>query len=184
MLIAALLASPAAALTAHQSGPLADLGVGVGFGGAPVPADGVPSSRPLTAVSPEAALSLGWWWGVYDDQYAFGRYWAVVANGHADWRRDALVITPTVEVRRGLELIVVGLYGGLGGGAVLGPEGAPGWTARASAGAKLRRTRFFGLSLRLEAGVDAIGDTMGFGGAALLGGSFARPAHQITAPSS
>jgi hypothetical protein len=170
MLLAALLASPAAALTDRQAGPLLDLAAGVGFGGAPV------------AVSPQAQLSLGWWFGLYDDQYAFGRYWAIVANGHVDWRRGELVVTPTVEVRRGLELIVVGLYGALGGGLVVGPEGAPGWTARAAGGAKFRRTRFVGLSLRLEAGVDGFGDQLGFGGAAVLGVSYARPAHRIEDP--
>ena len=171
MLVVALVASPAAALTAHQTGPLVDLAAGAGFGGAPL------------AVGPAGELSLGWWSGVYDDQYAFGHYVAIVANGRVDWRRSALVVAPTLEVRRGLELIVVGLYGGLGGGLVATSDGsALGWTARASGGAKLRRSRFVGLSVRLEAGVDGVGDAIGFAGGALLGVSYARPAHRILDP--
>lgn len=169
--LALLLASPAQALTSHQSGPALDLAAGLGLGGAPLRA------------SVGGEVSLGWWLGVYDDQYAFGRYWWLGATGHVDWRPDALAIVPMVEVRRGLELIVAGLYIGAGGGLVLVPEvPEPGWTGRLSVGAKFRRSRFFGLTLRLEGGVDVRGDAVGFGGGALLGVAFARPARAITAP--
>jgi hypothetical protein len=170
MLPLAFLSCTASALTSHQSGPLLDLGAGIGLRDTPI------------APSFAGELSFGWWLGLYDDQYAFGRYWAVVGTGRFD-AGDGLALTPTLEVRRGLDLIVAGLYGGLSGGAVLDLGGdSPGWTARGSIGAKLRRSRFLGLTLRLEAGVDGREGELGFAGGALLGVGFARPAHRIEPP--
>ncbi len=170
-----LAASPALALTAVQNGPGVDLAAGLGLGGRPVGAH------------VGAQLSLGWWSGTYDDQYAFGRYWWVGPTGRVDWREDALRVAPLLEVRRGIELIVVGLSVGAAGGPLIRVDGVEdatdvGWTARALGQVKLRRSRFWGFSLRLEAGVDGFGDQVGFTGAVLLGGSFARPAHAILPP--
>jgi hypothetical protein len=157
VLLGLLASSPALALTAVQSGPGIDLAAGLGVGGHPVGA----------AVGGQ--LSLGWWTGTYDDQYAFGRYWWVGPTGRVDWRPDTLRIAPLLEIRRGIELIVVGLSFGAAAGPLVRIEEASdvGWTARAIGQAKLRRSRFWGFSLRLEAGVDVIGDQAGFTGAVL-----------------
>jgi hypothetical protein len=164
--------SPALALTAVQSGPGVDLAAGLGLGGHPV------------AAHVGGQLSLGWWSGTYDDQYAFGRYWWVGPTGRVDWQADTLRVAPMLEIRRGIELIVVGLSIGAAGGPLLRVEDGTdvGWTARALGQVKLRRSRFWGFSLRVEAGVDGFGDRVGFTGAMLLGGSFARPAHKILPP--
>ncbi len=172
-----LLASlqPAHALTSHQSGPSLDLGAGLGLRGAPV--------RPAVG----ADLALGWWAGTFDDQFAFGRYWLVQGVGRVDWRSDALVVTPMLELRRGIDILVAGLSWGVGGGAVvvLPAEGeAPplGWTARGSVAGRFRRSRSLSLTLRVEAGADVLGGTPSFAGGALLGVSFLRPARAIRPP--
>lgn len=176
MLPALLLAVlPAHALTAHQSGPTLDLGAGLGLRGAPL--------RPAVG----GDLCLGWWAGTFDDQFAFGRYWQLQAVGRVDWHPEALGLTPMLEVRRGLDIIVAGVSWGLGGGAVLvfpteGDAPAPGFTARASVMGKFRRTRFLALTARLEGGADVVEGTPSFGGAFLLGASFMRPAHAIEDP--
>lgn len=167
--------APAQALTSHQGGPALDLAAGLGMGGRPL--------KPAVG----GQLSLGWWAGTYDDQYAFGRYWWIGPTARVDWNPDALAITPMLELRRGLELFVAGVAPFLAGGVTLSipAEGAApplGWTARGGVQLKLRRTRFFGLSLRLEGGADGVGDAVGFAGGALLGVSWARPARAITAP--
>ncbi|MEZ4234666.1 MAG: hypothetical protein R3F59_00560 [Myxococcota bacterium] len=73
-LLTLLLAAPAHALTSHQSGPSLDLAAGLGLRGTPL--------RPGVG----GDLSLGWWAGTYDDQYAFGKYWWLGATGRVDWR--------------------------------------------------------------------------------------------------
>jgi hypothetical protein len=175
MLLLLSLLSPALALTSQQSGPSLDLAAGLGLRGAPVSA----------ALGGD--LSLGWWIGTYDDQYAFGKYWWLGASGRVDWRPDALGITPMVEVRRGLELFVVGVAPFVGAGPVLsvvsgGGDVPVGLTGRAGVMVKMRRTRFLGISLRLEAGADVVGGSPSFAGGALFGVSWARPASAITAP--
>lgn len=163
--------SPALALTSKQGGPSFDLAAGLGLRGAPVhPAVG-------------GQLSLGWWTGVYDDQYAFGRYWWIGTTVRADWRPDTFGLTPMLEIRRGLELIVVGVAPFVAGGLTVDPGGDTlGATGRAGVELKFRRSRYWGLSLRLEAGADVVDSTVGFAGGALIGVSFARPSHGITTP--
>lgn len=176
-MLAVLIATslPAHALTSHQSGPTLDLGAGLGLRGAPLqPAVG-------------GDLCLGWWAGTFDDQFSFGRYWQVQAVGRVDWHPDALGLTPMLEVRRGLDIIVAGLSWGVGGGAVLvlpteGDAPPVGFTGRASVVGKFRRTRFLALTARLEAGADVVAGTPSFGGGFLVGVSFMRPAHRIEAP--
>jgi hypothetical protein len=165
------LSSPALALTQVQGGPAFDLAAGLGLRGAPL--------RPALG----GQASFGWWSGVYDDQYAFGRYWWLGATVRADWRPDAFGLTPMIELRRGIELIVVGVAPFVAGGLTLQPDGGVlGFTGRAGVGLKLRRTRYFGLSLRVEAGVDVVDEQVGFAGGVLVGPSFARPLHGITEP--
>lgn len=180
VLLGSLLASPAAlALTSRQGGPSLDLAAGVGMRGAPL--------RPGVG----GQLSLGWWVGTYDDQYAFGKYWMFGPTGRVDWLpgAHALAVTPMFELRRGIELFVVGLAPFVAGGVTTsaaldgGPAAPIGWTARGGLQVKFRRSRFWGLSLRVEAGADGLGGgKYGFAGGVLIGPTFARPAHAITAP--
>ena len=169
----ALLAAPTHALTSRQGGPSLDLAAGLGFRPIPVqPALG-------------GAASFGWWTGTYDDQFSFGKYWWVGATARIDWRPDATGLTPMIEIRRGLELIVAGIAPFVAGGPVLtlDPAGAPlGYTGRAGLMLKFRRTRFWGISARLSGGVDGIGGRVGFGGGVLFGASFARPSKEIQPP--
>lgn len=163
--------SPALALTSQQGGPAFDLAVGLGLRGAPV--------RPALG----GQLSVGWWTGVYDDQYAFGRYWWVGPTVRADWRPDGFGLSPMLEIRRGLELIVVGVAPFLAGGLTIDPDQEVlGFTGRGGVQLKFRRTRYWGISLRVEAGVDVVDSAVGFAGGVLLGPSFARPAHAISEP--
>jgi hypothetical protein len=179
-----LLVPSALALTSHQSGPSLDLAAGLGLRGAPSSPSGGPTPlRPAVG----GDLSLGWWVGTYDDQYAFGKYWWIGASGRVDWRPEALGITPMLEVRRGLELFVAGIAPFVAGGPTLSvvSDGASvpvGLSARAGAMAKFRRTRFVGISLRVEAGADVVRAKPGFAGGVLFGVSWARPAQAITAP--
>lgn len=165
--IALLLLSTADALTSDRSGPSFDLAAGGSFLAPPV----------LGGVSGFA--SLGWWDGNYDDSYAIGRYWSAQLNGRVDYLPAAdLRIAPTFEVRRGLDLVVVGWYVGGGGGPLLVPTddglqiGAGG---RLAFGAEFRRTRFLGFTARIEAGADVVGGAVAGCASMMLGGQFSRP---------
>jgi hypothetical protein len=172
ILLVLLSAVPADALTSRQGGPSLDVAAGLGLRGSP-------------ALLPSAGgmVSAGWWTGTYDDQYAFGRYWWVGPTVRVDWHPDALGLAPMLELRRGLELFVAGVAPFLAVGPALAFAEDPtvGLTARTGLNVKLRRTRYLGLTLRLEGGVD-VADRVGFGGGALLGVAFARPSHPITGP--
>lgn len=162
MLALALVAS-ASALTSPQSGPGAELAVGLGLGGERV------------AAHVGGVAAVGWWFGHYDDQYSLGRYWWVGPAVRADWRPGGVRIAPLLEVRRGVDLLVVGVAPLIAAGPVWS-DGTLGWTARLGLIAELRRTRSWSADLRLEAGVEVFGSAVGFSGAALVGGSFSRPA--------
>ncbi len=171
----ALSLSPAHGITQVQGGPILELGAGLDMGGSPVQARG------------GAHLSALWWTGTYDDAYAFGRHWAVGPTLRVDVHPDALGLAPMLEVRRGLDIFIAGLHAFVAGGAVsavpLGSDVAPplGWTGRGGFGAKLRRHRYWGATLRLEAGVDGVGDQISFAGGVMLGVGFSRPARQMIA---
>jgi hypothetical protein len=180
LVLLALLLSDALALTSQQGGPALDLGVGLGVGAPFEPRIG-------------GHLGLGWWVGTYDDQYAFGKYWALGPSirfdfvpGRFDLVSGSWSAAPMLELRRGIELIVVGVAPFVAGGPVLasveGAQPALGWTARTGVNLKLRRTRFWGLTTRLELGAEGVGDRVGFAGGLLVGGAFARPAHEIKGP--
>ncbi len=166
MLLLALLLTPTAdALTDDRSGPSFDLAVGGSMQAPPV----------FGGVT--GFTSFGWWAGTYDDSYAIGRYWSVNLNARVDYQLDAdLHIAPSLEVRRGLDLVVVGWYFGIGGGPVWTPQGGSmGAGGRIAFGGEFRRTRFLGLTLRVEAGVDAVHGEIVAAGAMLLGFQFSRP---------
>lgn len=164
VLILSLL-SPAHALTMDRAGLTWDLSAGAGMQIPPGQAQGT------------ALLGLSWWWGPYDSSYAIGRYWSVGLVDRLDGIPGTLELSPMVEVRRGVDLIVVGWAMGLGVGPAirLTDENTLGATARASLTGEFRRHRFWSLSLRLEAGATMIGGTASGVGGILLGTQFSRP---------
>lgn len=166
----------ALALTARQGGPSIDLGAGLSLGGSPF------------AANAGGHFALGWWTGTYDDQFSFGKYWSFGLSNRFDFglTDQRWSLAPMFEIRRGLELIVVGVHPFLAGGPILVAQGdedlAIGWTARAGIGGKFRRSRFFGLTARIEGGVDSAAGAVSPAFSLLLGGAFARPAHAIKDP--
>lgn len=172
-----VLCDDAHALAEPQVGPLVEVVGGFGAGGAPFhPGFG-------------AAATVHLWAGRYDDQYAIGRYWSVGPTFRADYTLAtsttpaALRLAPLFEVRRGLELIVVGLNGFVGGGPLfVAPDDGEltlGATARAGLGLEYRRSRFWGVAVRLEGGADFVGDSVGAVAGALVGFQFSRPAREM-----
>lgn len=160
------LTSPAEALTMQQSGPYVDAGAGLGLGNGPLDA-GV-----------GWGAGVGWWAGRYDDAYAVGRYWGAGAMVRQDWIGGTLRTAPMLEVRRGLDLVVLGWHGFLAGGPLVvsrSGDSVVGGTGRVGIGAEFRRTRYLGLTLRLEGGADFGGGNVAAAGAALLGVQFSRP---------
>ena len=169
------LVAPAHALTQTQAGPLFTLAAGGSLTGAPV--------------QPSAAgqLSFGAWFGTYDDAYSFGRYWAVVQTTRVDLlsARGDTTVAPMLELRRGLDILVANVAGFVAGGpALVVADGTTlGGTARAGVDAKWRRTRFWGLTVRLEGGVDVLDGAVQPTAAVLVGAGFARPARPMDKPS-
>lgn len=131
-------------------GALAELSVGLGLGDAPITA------------------GLGWqaavagWWGRYDDAYAIGRRWSVGLRVRQDIQPQTareVRTAPMLEVRRGIDLLVLGIHAGVAGGPLLSsnaeqPHGLIGGTARAFGGATWRTSPSWGVQLQVEAGVD------------------------------
>ncbi|MCB9680246.1 MAG: hypothetical protein H6733_02140 [Alphaproteobacteria bacterium] len=154
---AALLAtSPAhAALGGDKAGWYVDVGVGLGAGDLPF----------TPGVGWTAAV--GGWLGRYDDDYALGRHWGVGARFRQDVQlapgRRTLRSAPMLEVRRGVDLLVVGLHVAVLGGPLLettldasttpGTRLAGG-TARLAGDVVYRFRPHAGLALRVETGVD------------------------------
>ncbi len=162
---------PAAALSGPQAGPSLDLAAGLGLSGAPVRA------------GLGAQLSAGWWFGTYDDAYAIGKYWWIGPTGRVDVQGGRIAIAPMLEVRRGIEVIVAGLNLFAAGGVVqtlADPAPPLGGTGRLGLMGKFRRHRYWGLTLRLEGGVDVIGSQVSPAFGTLLGVAFARPSKQRT----
>ncbi len=165
-LFALLWGTRALALTDDRSGIVADLAVG---GAAHLP--------PVSG-SASGYAAIGWWDGVYDHSYAIGRYWSGNVGGRVDLAPGGdVVLAPTVEVRRGFDLVVAGWYFGAGAGPVLALDGplAGGASVRACFGAQFRRTRFWALSLRAEGGPELVGGRLQANGALVLGVQFSRP---------
>ncbi|MBT3224528.1 MAG: hypothetical protein HN348_36130 [Proteobacteria bacterium] len=156
------LTPPAHALAEPKSGPYVDLGVGLGAGDAPF------------AAGLGWQAGFGWWVGPYDRSYAFGRFWSIGATLRQDWIKNSLHTAPLLEVRRGMDLFVAGGHIFFAGGpTVVGKSVGP--TARVGIGAKFRRHRFWGLTLRLEGGASYVDKVPSGQMGVLLGGSFARP---------
>lgn len=167
LLLAALLAAlPAHALQSRQSGPMLELGVGPAMAARPVGFAGA------------GQLSLGWWVGPYDDEYALGRFWALVVTGRIDaLPRDGSVrIAPLLELRRGVDLFVLAPHGFVAAGPLIVADGgALGATGRVGGGLKFRRSKTLGFTGRLEAGADWVGGVVSPVVALTLGGGWSKP---------
>lgn len=156
--LAALLLGLAAAPTAQADlggrvgGVMVDAGAGLGAGDLPFRA-GLGTT-----------LGIHGWIGKYDDDLAIGRQWsfglrlrsdAAFPPGPAEHR-----LHPTLEVARGVDLLVVGLRVGLLGGPTLttdldaGGTRLAGGTARVFGDVAYRFHRTWSTWLRLESGVD------------------------------
>jgi hypothetical protein len=97
VLAALLVPSVALAQTSSQVGAWADASGGVALGGGALRAD------------PTARLALGAWWGNYDDALALGRSWGLGAAVRLDARRGEPRVAPMVELRRQIDLLILGL---------------------------------------------------------------------------
>lgn len=139
ILAALLLPAAAAAQTSPQAGLWFDAGGGLGLGGAPFAPAGT------------ARAAIGVWSGNYDDRLALGRSWGVGVATRADFAGGALRVAPHVEVRRQVDLLVVGLRWRV----QAGPEwhdGAWGVGARAGGRVAYRIRPALAPHLDLEAG--------------------------------
>lgn len=152
----------ASALTTHQSALGVDLTVGGALSGAP--------PRPAG----DGTLALGWFRGPFDDDLSFGRYWWLGPTARVELGASGLRAAPTLELRRGVDLLVGGVSAGVSAGAVFGPH-APGLAARVVGVGKFRRTRTLSFTGRLELGADLIAGEPSFAGALGVGLSLARP---------
>lgn len=173
LLLILLLSAPAHAQFAERmSGPYVDVAGGLGMGGTPF--------RPGIGWM----AGFGWWGGRYDTAYAIGRYNSIGLNLRQDWlpSSKALRTTPMLEIRKGNDLIVAGVYGFLAGGPTLATakgQTVAGGSARGGFGAEFRRHKFWGLTLRFEGGVDYIDAHASGVFATLLGVQFSRPARPV-----
>lgn len=154
------------ALSQPMNGIQIDLAAGAGGGGTPL----------TTGVGWQASAS--YWSGNYDSVYSLGRFWGIGATLRQDYTAQGLRTAPMLEVRRGMDLIVVGITGHFSIGPVL-DAGGLGGTIRAGLSTKLRRHAYWGLTLRLEGGVELFEDRVGGQFGILLGGSFARPFQKV-----
>jgi len=174
-LFIALTAVAHAQFAEKMAGPYVDVAGGLALSDAPI------------AAGPGWMGGLGWWFGRYDESYAIGRYTSIGANLRQEWvqlahDQGATVRTaPLLELRKGNDLIVAGVSAFIAGGPVLvrTPRGsAVDYTARAGVGAEFRRHRFWGLTIRLEGGVD-FGDQVSGVFSTLVGVQFSRPARAV-----
>jgi hypothetical protein len=161
IIVFGLCAAPARALTLPTSGPGVDIGAGLAV-----------ASGPLAARLGLAG-SAGWWFGHYDDQYALGRYWWVGPTVRVDLLPQVESVATLVELRRGTDLVVAGVAPLVAAGPIW-VDGQLGGAARVGVIAEFRRTRYHGVTLRLEAGAN-IGADVQFSGSALVGWAFSRP---------
>ncbi|MCA9569522.1 MAG: hypothetical protein KC656_16865 [Myxococcales bacterium] len=161
MLVAlAILSAPAHALQSPMSGPSLELGIGGG-----VASGGGAGS---------AHASLGWWFGRYDDEYALGRFTALLATPRVDVGSRGPTLTGLVELRRAMDLFVVAPYWMLAAGPTIAEDGL-GVAVRGGGGVKLRRSRTLGLTARLEAGVDVVSARVRPAVVATVGGGWSAP---------
>ncbi len=120
------------------------------------------------------AFGASWWFGKYDETYALGRWNSLGVVGRLETVGDDLRITPMLEFRKGYDLLVLKPWFSIAAGTELGAARlAP--ELRIGTGVKLRRSRFMGVSGRLDGGVALLdGEPVGRFGI-LLGFDWAAP---------
>lgn len=150
-----------AAITADRTGAFVDAAVGAGSAGGPTLA---------------LSASFGGWRGRYDDELSFGRFWGAGVGIRQDLPGDGGLRTAYLaEVRRGMDLVVVGANGWVAAGPLLVEPGstvgtpALGVAARLGGAVELRRSSTTGIALRLEVGADAVGGGVAPAGQLTLG---------------
>ncbi len=149
----------ASGLADQRAGAWADAHAGLGVGGAPA------------GVGFGTDSSVGVWSGRYDPDYALGRYVGVGLGLRTG--PDGL-LAGMLEVRRGVDLLIVGLHGFGAAGWDLG-AGAPLAEIGLGVKARVRPTgRFVGWELRLRGGAE-FADTVRPVGCVTLGAAFAAP---------
>ena len=143
-----LTASPAFANlgATPQSGPWVEIGVG--------------GSGLAYPTFPHAAgsVSTGWWFGKYDDAYSLGRFFGAGVTLQGGLGKGFTVAQPMLELRRGMDLLVVAMHGFVAAGPIWAfipdfPDSSPGVAAQIGAVAKYRRHRYWHIGARLAAGV-------------------------------
>lgn len=102
----------------------------------------------------------GWWFGEYDEVYAFGRFTGVGLSFSPHVLPGKPMTLAELEVRRGWDLFVVQLVGGLRGGVeVPTPDTTrPHWSARAAGQVKWRIQPKLGLIFGVSGGVIGAAD--------------------------
>lgn len=162
-LLVVLLAPVAAhAQTTRQTGLWIDAHPGLGIGGQPFGANF------------SVRGSIGAWRGNYDDVFALGRSWGWGASVRVDVRGDDTRIAPMVELRRTIDLFVVGVRWRL----MAGPEweaGKLGAGGRVGGTISYRPSPYIGPALDIEAGAAWVDGRIGARGAISLGLSGAFP---------
>lgn len=168
MLLLALSLAHAQTLQQKQSGPTIEIGIGPSMVGPPV----------QFAVAGQ--LSLGWWFGPYDDSYALGRFNAVVLTQRLDWipAGNTFRYAPQLELRRGMDLLAVAPHYAIAGGPLLA-GGTVGFTAQVGGGLKIRRSRRVGITARLMGGVDWLQGRFAPSITLTIGGGFSTPVQAV-----
>lgn len=144
MLLALGASTPALAQTSSQSGGWVDATTALGLGGSPFgPSFGV-------------RASAGWWRGNYDHGYLLGRAWGVGVAGRVDLFGPELRLAPSLELRRTVDLLVIGYRWRV----LVGPEWEGddlGVGARIGGSLKVRPNRYIGPTVDAEAGAAWVG---------------------------
>lgn len=145
---------------------------------------------------PPLGGAIGWqaggggWIGRYDDDYALGRYWGFGFIGRQDRvylpGGASLRTVPLIEVRRGMDLLVLGVQGYVAAGplfsAQTGHSLQVGGAIRAGGGIKYRFKPHWGLTATAEAGVDILGGSAQARLALRLGVEFSTPIRKKSTP--
>lgn len=154
--------SPSAfAQTSAQAGGWVDASGGLSVG-----------SDPLH-FGPGGQGSLGIWWGNYDDRRALGRSWGLGAALRYEHRSAQPRVAPMLELRRQIDLLVVGLRWRVQAGPEIHGD-VLGVGARVGGSAMVRVRPWFGPTLNLDVGAAYVGGQVRPSGLATLGfeGSF------------
>ncbi len=114
-------------------------------------------------IGPAWQLDAGLWFGKHDPAYAIGKFSGVGVSVRQSWMRSSLVTEPMIELRRGMDIVVVSPVIYVAGGPQI-RDGGVGATMLIGGSAKYRRTARFGITGHLELGASVFDGTWGFRG--------------------